>query len=460
MKRVIFCLLLAMCMCISAAALANSWGAPGGTINLFDGTEYNDYTVQTDDYLRTDDAARLIVRNRYHQQLWWAEKVDGKWQIAEKSTVAVYQPDSGKIGGGWPKLTRDDGGFALMYENESYWFDADMTLVRARYQGEDGMLMLTYNGTDAYLAEDDGGSAYWQVYGGLKLKDFNISLMPRSVPEAVHMNRMRSMLYEVFTAPMAVTRTDGSKQAVYAAPDKKSYRAAKGKAAAGLSDLEGLTLLGRWNGWDVVEYAVSLRTSRIGYIRGGHIHDGYSWDEEFAWLPAVVTEDSFLTDDPNVSQYVTAKLAKGKNVMLLGSYGRYYAYVETTVDGKNARGFVPLRSLALQRDSAGQAAEHITGGPWYIWAGGNMLPDGITFRADGTFAVPMEDGSSMTGTWSVRVYDPEEQLFWSEPAYVLQLVYSDGRETVRGLTTTMDGFSLVDGEGGGGYRLQKDETRE
>jgi hypothetical protein len=41
------------------------------------------------------------------------------------------------------------------------------------------------------------------------------------------------------------------------------------------------------------------------------------------------------------------------------------------------------------------------------------------------------------------------------------MVYdSDGREVLRGLTTNADGFSLVNEEGGGGYRLLTDETRE
>ncbi len=455
MKRYVFAWVLILCLAVCATALANSWGAPGGTVELFDHTEYEEYTVAADDYSSKEKTARLIVKNRYHYQLWWVEKADGEWKIVQKSTAAVYQPGSGNAAADKPRVVRDGGGFGLIYESESYWFDKDMVLQRARYAGEDGMIMLSYNGTDAYLAEDDGGSAYWNVYGGLKLADFHISLMPRSVPDAVHMNHMSSMLHEAFNAPVQVTKTDKSKQAVYTAPDKKSFRAAKGKAAVSLKNVAGLTLLGRVSGWDVVEYEVSTRTSRIGYIPAGHVEDGYSWEEEFTWIPAAARENTYITDDPDVSQFVTAELAKGMEVTLLGRYGRFYAYVETTIDGLRARGFVPLRSLEVQEDSLAQIREHLTGGPYDIWAGGDMIPSNITFYADGTFAAPQLEEETITGTWTVRRYDPEEQIFWNEPPYVLELVYSTGRQVLRGLTPMELGFSLTNEEGGGGYRLQE-----
>ncbi|MBQ8653741.1 MAG: hypothetical protein IJ507_02295 [Clostridia bacterium] len=456
MKRHVFAWVLTLCLAVCATALANSWGAPGGTVSLFENTAYEDYTVAAEDYSRSEKTARLIVENRYHRQLWWVEKTDGEWRIVCKSTTAVYQPDSGRAAADRPVVMRDAGGFGLIYEAESYWFDADMVLQRARYTGEDGMIMLSYNGTDAYLAEDDGGSAYWYVWGGLKLEDFNVSLMPRSVPDAVHMNRMSSMLHEVFNSTVQVTKTDKSKQAVYSAPDKKAFRAAKGKAVVSLKSLDGLTLLGRWNGWDAVEYEVSARTSRIGYIQGGHIHDGYSWDEEFCAIPAVAAEDTFITDDPGVSQYPTAELARGMEVTLLGRYGQYYAHVETTIDGQPARGFVPLRSLEVQERSLDQVIAHITGGPYEIRAGGDMIPSGITFRADGSFAAELPESEPVTGTWSVRTYDPQEQLFWNQPPYALEMVYDGtGREIIRGLTPMQDGFSLTNEEGGGGYALKE-----
>lgn len=159
----------------------------------------------------------------------------------------------------------------------------------------------------------------------------------------------------------------GKKNApVYGAPyGKSAWRGAKGKAAVSLRD--GLCLLRGYtnsNGesWTCVSYEVSERTSRIGWVENSllgsaALHE-LGEEENTARLLAVpvqATRDTFLTDDPYVSQYAQFSVSAGTSLRCMGTQGSDWAYVAAEVnkkgtfvdDGAMVWGFVPLRDLAL-----------------------------------------------------------------------------------------------------------------
>ena len=215
-----------------------------------------------------------------------------------------------------------------------------------------------------------------------------------------------------------------------------------------------------------IRYAVSQRTHRIGYIRGTTLDPDAdtAWAEtDSVWapydqllsVPLRAVSDTYLTDDPDVSQYPQLAVPAGTLFDCMALYGESYAYVGAEVrdgqfvdGGTIVWGFVPLRALEpLYAQEAPQSIRDSLVGTWSISAGGNMIPDPITFYADGTYQTPYGQG-----TWIVRVYNPGCNLYWNNPPYELWLTDTDtGMVTVRGLSFQQGGFSLSNSEGSGGY---------
>ena len=178
------------------------------------------------------------------------------------------------------------------------------------------------------------------------------------------------------------------------------------------------------------------------------------------------TADTYLTDDPNVSQYHQFTVPKGTLFSCMGLYNDYYAYVSAEV--KNGKftdggaivwGFVPVRDLKpMEKETLPDAMEELEG-VWELEAGGEVAGSPLRLRADGTFTAgssPVEGGDTVTegalsGTWSLTAYNTFMNLYWGEPQYEMTLLYDNGRAGVFGVTLTDPGFALVTAEGSGGY---------
>ena len=191
-------------------------------------------------------------------------------------------------------------------------------------------------------------------------------------------------------------------------------------------------------------------------------------------MPVTVTQDTFLTDDPNVSQYRQMTLNAGSSVRLLGLYDLWYAYVETTLDGRTVRGFVPRAYLRypLPTEEAPEAVAQLVG-EWECIGGGETLKSYVAFRADGNVAktwLPLAEMETASEE-DIAEYGPlewqpyqvyksterERASFWRACDYVLVFrnstgyiddffalqfgTFEDGRDT----------FSVLYGDGGGGY---------
>ena len=233
------------------------------------------------------------------------------------------------------------------------------------------------------------------------------------------------------------------------------------------------------DGWTLIEYEVSMRTNRIGYVPEGYLMAEVT--PELLSVPALITRDTYITDDPNVSQYPQFELEPGDPVTLLGYYSHSYAYAEVSVEGQRMRGFIPMKALSLADNPAlnGSVPNVLLDlmedmeGVWTIWAGGDMLPGYHTeFRADGTFSVYADWDNRITsakgGYWYVTPYDPASGISWADPPYLFTMVRYDGYESQRGLSIgeitqeEADGFGLLHSpgeitlnftneEGSGGY---------
>ncbi len=146
----------------------------------------------------------------------------------------------------------------------------------------------------------------------------------------------------------------GQKLAVYSAPSSGSWRGANGKAQ--VSTNGGVWAAG-WDGnWLLVYYETNNGSIRVGYVDGSKLKGSAGTYQSlyFEYQQVVLTSGCALTDDPMRSGSVMAQLRSGQTVTYLSSYinqrGQNWDYIETTVNGKQARGFIPAGSLDYPAD--------------------------------------------------------------------------------------------------------------
>lgn len=450
LKRTVALLLTLLLLTAASSALANSWGLTGSLLAYVEKNDaYDDYHAlsrQLD--METCDVA--VLHSRYHNVLMISgyEGAELSPVLLQKSTAAVYQPGDGRDDElSLEKLENDR--FRLCYGDETYYFgfgDSNCWLLGAAIGG----FSLTLREDDGgYLARDDSGTAVWYT-GKISARDFNIRLLPRSVDEVnrlVALNRYLRALYPLTVNAESGEVFPGVKNGetlpVYSAPDSDSWRAAKGKAAVSLKG--NVTRLGRTAGYDLISYEVSLRTSRIGCIAAGALPERE--ESPLLGVKAETARETYLTDDPLVSQYRQFVLPAHTAVTILSGDCGLYAYVDLTRDGQAVRGFAPLLDLSVvyaERDEAMAAALL---GEWEITGGGEFFGPECVFREDGTF----RESCGEAGTYAVVRYDPAEGCFWDNPPARILLWSDDGYFQTYGLTVDAQGLSLTTEEGGCGF---------
>lgn len=138
----------------------------------------------------------------------------------------------------------------------------------------------------------------------------------------------------------------GQKLSVYASPSQNAYRGAGGKAA--VSTNGSVYVCGWENGWLLLMYETNSGAVRVGYVEGSRMKDSPSARRlQFAYLPVTCTRDVTLTDDPATTFTVLRAISSGEQLTYLTVFQNRYdwAYVETTVEGKPARGFIPADAV-------------------------------------------------------------------------------------------------------------------
>ncbi len=147
-----------------------------------------------------------------------------------------------------------------------------------------------------------------------------------------------------------VNLQSGQKLPVYSAPSTSAYRANGGKAT--VSTNGAVYGLGWDNGWMLMLYEANhVGQYRVGYIQGSSIKgtlpnlDMLTW----AYEPCQVLTSTNLTDDPALTGNPMTFLQAGTQVTYLTTMynNTGWDYIETSIDGQTARGFVPSGTLDL-----------------------------------------------------------------------------------------------------------------
>ena len=489
MRKCILFLLLACMVVACVGASANSWGLTGALYGAVERSKaWDNYST------RGNQAGPFAVMEaRYHHALFYVDDQD-KLHVY---TTAVYQPDDRRKA---PELSWDGHYITIAYGEDEFYTFCDF-FENGQYQLSGAMIGNFYltgipgaDGFTEFEASEQDETADWPVE--IRLENFNIQLLPHSVEEVRNMNLMRAQFESSLqclggvAGSGAVYSPDGPGELlrlkkkgtapVYSAPyGKSAWRAGKGKAAVGLNGSLWVLDYYRNEGGEsyaCIRYDVSERTQRIGYVlcRDLDLPEITEWEPDepltgFAHVDVEATADTWLTDDPDVSQYKQFKVPKGTQFSCMGLYNEYYAYVAAEVKndkftdgGAIVWGFVPVRDLKPMEQEKQPDAMNRLVGSWQLYAGGSMADDYLVFSSDGTFTAGTwdweldtpereENAAEVSGTWYVTKYNPFMNLYWNDPPCQLTLTYNSGRVTIRGLTFTEEGFGLTDEEGGGGY---------
>lgn len=151
----------------------------------------------------------------------------------------------------------------------------------------------------------------------------------------------------------AINLKANQKLPVYSAPFEGSFRAANGKAV--VSTNGAVYAMGWENDWLLVMYETNKGQCRIGYVNGSGIRSYVPALEEmsFAYTSCEVMKSAGLTDDPAKTGKALAQLPAGTKVTYLTTMynSGSWDYIETSVDGQTARGFVPGGTLDIDEFS-------------------------------------------------------------------------------------------------------------
>lgn len=474
MKRLLSLAAACLLLCtLALPALANDKGMIGGLYDIVsDDNAYDGYTSAADsgnERVGDRHVNQAILTSRYHNQLLCGWRNGKVWELEAASTTAVYQPgdELGEYPDN-PRLTHTDDGFCLRYgDKEEFvfvWEDGEYVLERARFCIDKEPLSHSLQRTfdDAYgegylfwQSGEDGsftpiGDDLWRV-GRITLKDFNISQLPRSLAEVRRSYRTLEALEHHGSEPLTValhwqgTSGRNDKLPVYSAPDEDSYRAANGKASVSIGG--AIDVYGQVGDWTLISYQVSGRTSRFGFFEGSFLSDVPQLVQRPVSLVAAC--DTFLTDDPLVSQYAQAYVPAGTVLQGYASLNAFYAWVSFEQEGEQIRGFVPAKDVYpeydyvmstgndVRTDACDWDAVTMLVGKWDREEGSDAFPERLVIENSGGYAIYARENGLMTwqDSGNVRITPwTGDTLYNGMAEYELSIIAEDNSVTRYGVT--------------------------
>jgi hypothetical protein len=129
---------------------------------------------------------------------------------------------------------------------------------------------------------------------------------------------------------------------VYTAPSLDAYRCNNGKAECAT---DYPLYIGGFNAerWLLVRYSTNSGGTRVGYIPPNYVKSFTHWQTlNFSYVATVADATLYVTDNPLDGYSAFATLDSGETYYILGDYNYHgdWWYIECTVDGKVARGFI------------------------------------------------------------------------------------------------------------------------
>ena len=381
MKKYIAFLLIAVFICCAvcvSAAFANSWNLKGPLLNAVSGTHrFDNYSAKVLFFDKEVPVSASVMESRDHSVLLVSGKNTAGEETLWESATAVYPPDwserpeisctADTVTLSWPGHLRS---FTFSWDsNEDNWI-----LTRADC-GDDKLTLQE----GIYVT---GEGTIWQA-DPVTLESFNVRFFPDDDYDIMYMNRIYDATCnaEEITHYIEMTAPGKTRIPVYSAPDENSYRAAGGKAS--LSGNDPFRLLATMDHWYMAEYEVSDGTHRIGWIREKDVPLNVNVPVMLTDVPVPAVE--YMTDDPFHGQVQSIAGDELTDVHLLAPAGPFYVYARARLaDGKEVRGFVPVRKCALPEEKISLESMNTLCGTWAFYHGGNIQSDILKLQPDGT----------------------------------------------------------------------------
>ncbi len=200
-----------------------------------------------------------------------------------------------------------------------------------------------------------------------KIENYNVDLIKKVRADMRAMGTLNPTGKGMPTAPdpgvdkprgfSFVNLKTGQKLAVLSAPYDYAYRANNGKAMCNTNG--AVYALGYDSGWMLMLYEANYAGQyRVGYVNTGAMKGTLpnlpqlTWENEKCQVLQTVS----LTDDPAQTGNPMTVIPEGTTVTYLTTMYNSSAwdYVETTIDGMPARGFIPTGSLNLNYADEGE----------------------------------------------------------------------------------------------------------
>lgn len=300
----------------------------------------------TDGILVEGGVAYLLFYNgTYHYLYILKQDANGAWQRVVHSNKAIPAgTDRFYVGGDSPTtvyVSKSEDSYFVFSNRDGIWKLGGFyknTPERETYieYADDKITFHDFSNIN------DTPSSVYGVYQR-DLRYLNISQIPFTLKDA------RATLTQVPSIPVGeltaqrIKFTGGQKYEVYSAPSTASLRGGNGKAIVSTNDW--IQVFGQENGFILIQYDISSTHMRMGYIDAASLPRNATVNAlNLQRQNRVMAYAAALTDDPLFSQTALAQLTQGQQVTLLANMGTW-AYVETTVNGLTARGFVPQDAL-------------------------------------------------------------------------------------------------------------------
>lgn len=371
MMKKLVCMVMTLMLALSAAcALAE---VPAEIMALLDVKAWEDYHVPTTTLdperhacfladtgvvVDTNPVGVMIAKKGDNNVLCLLQKRSGQWRITGRNHNAI--PDGDNI----PYIDFD------LHDDIDLFYDevpaAGIRSIGLAYDGKtvrvDEVVFaggywdraaITGSGI-TYSAYDETGNlvARKTVYGvyNASFEAFNYRYFPKTPEEADALLTVAPVIPKnqgdpnALKSPVELNLRTGEKYDVFSAPGRSSYRPANGKAVMSTNDW--VQIFGEEDGWVLVQYDISSGEMRFGYVdasvlpRNANIRQ-LSW----ASIPYTTVVRTALTDDPLNSCKQLMQLPEGEQVTCLATMGSWL-YVETELNGRAVRGFIPVVDAA------------------------------------------------------------------------------------------------------------------
>ena len=285
--------------------------------------------------------------------LFVTREVDGEWILESYTRKGVYpkreQNESLQIS----KI--DAERFEMSWPEEVYRFYVRGTsryswLYQAEFQTANGICIAEReDGGTGILFTCDGASIRWNLDENKQQtwRNFNPSLFPKNIETVNRINELMEKLPESVSWGILIETTQlKRKTLLYNCPNKDSIQL----DTSTLFLQETFSYYGNINdGWYVISYQEGVERATFGYIQKSDfpLSEREQQITRFSFynVPLVAATNTWLTDDPFLSQECYKEIPVGARMTGLDGFDANYVYVEVAIDGEVIRGFVPMQDL-------------------------------------------------------------------------------------------------------------------